>query len=168
MGISGVSNQPDSHSILLWSRLCKTSTPPPPLQKCCEQGHQMFKIDTCENFPKLMFYTWPSWKEVIHESLSFHIFIVITDSKFWQLQAFFFPFLQQRHSISLWCIERGDRNTEIGRKEEEGTDDVFVIPDLRAYWSLWTSDRIASGESCVAEFRLYQQGITLALIPTAR
>lgn len=99
------------HSALVTT--VQNQPPHPPLQKCCEQGHQMFKIDTCEDFPKLMFYTWPSWKEVIHESLSFHIFIVITDSiKFWQLQAFFFPFLQQRHSISLWCIEGGDRNTE--------------------------------------------------------
>lgn len=87
-------------------------------QKCCEQGHQMFKIDVCEDFPKLMFYnmmdiTWPSWKEVIHESLRFHIFIVITDSSssFGNFR-YFFPFPQQRHSISLWCRERGDRNTE--------------------------------------------------------
>lgn len=130
MGISGVSNQPDSHSVLLWLRLCITSTLPPPLlslikQKCCEQGHQMFKVDVCEDFPKLMFYnmmdiTWPSWKEVIHESLSFHIFIVITDfsSSFGNVRYFFlfhnkdiqYPFDVEKEETGIqrdWKKERG-------------------------------------------------------------
>lgn len=121
-------------------------------QKCCEQGHQMFKIDVCEDFPKLMFYnrmniTWPSWKEIIHESLSFHIFIVVTDpsSSLGNFRNFFL--FHNKDTQYPFDLEKEETGIQRDWKKGRGGDWCLCHSVLCTYWSLGARDRIQSGKA---------------------